>query len=66
MADTYFSQAIVIGQGPVMTYGTPTLSTALRLGPETLTWALETLEDLYLLLEALTLQLEQQISEIRK
>ena len=35
MADTYFSTAIVIGQGPVMTYGTPTLSTVTRLGPET-------------------------------
>lgn len=35
MADTYLSTAIVIGQGPVMTYGTPAYSQAVRLGPET-------------------------------
>lgn len=35
MADTYLSTAIVIGQGPVMTYGTPACSQAVRLGPET-------------------------------
>lgn len=35
MADTHLSTAIVIGQGPVMTYGTPAYSQAVRLGPET-------------------------------
>lgn len=35
MPDTYFSTAIVVGQGPVMAYGTTALSTGRRLGPET-------------------------------
>ncbi|MBS0402812.1 MAG: hypothetical protein JSS18_10070 [Proteobacteria bacterium] len=31
MAEVYFSAAIVIGQGPAMAYGTPSLSTAVHL-----------------------------------
>ena len=44
----------------------PLMPESLQLGRETLTWALETLEDLYLLVQTLELQMEQQISEIRQ
>ena len=40
----------------------PRGSLPLQLGPETLSWALETLEDLYLLLNLLLQQTEQELS----